>query len=302
MGVSKLSEPRARVIKTVTDESCLLVSAVEPLINVLGYLEEVIRLNEPVVRRVADYRSDDAGFILHQHELDGLPGITLDSFDDAGPVWLRVERLQNIEPPIIEPDLGVWIEVSADPDRAPTIRESVLVTVDGAEKDRLVEAKQARAVDLEPAIKPDRRHYNIFNVRLRLADYPSLASRLDAYVAGPWTRWAQTEKPRRRTMAIHARLSNILTVGDPIDRADEIVWGIGVSRWRRDGNEIVLPVLERSVAIELAENAEIRIRPRMAGAIFTSPLPRKALSVPAAFSQATSTSFLAPSSFNLSQN
>jgi hypothetical protein len=262
-----LSEPRARVIKTVTDESCLLVSAVEPLINVLGYLEEVIRLNEPVVRRVADYRSDDAGFILHQHELDGLPGITLDSFDDAGPVWLRVERLQNIEPPIIEPDLGVWIEVSADPDRAPTIRESVLVTVDGAEKDRLVEGKQARAVDLEPAIKPDRRHYNIFNVRLRLADYPSLASRLDAYVAGPWTRWAQTEKPRRRTMAIHARLSNILPVGDPIDRADEIVWGIGVSRWRRDGNEIVLPVLERSVAIELAENAEIRIRPRMAGAI-----------------------------------
>lgn len=262
-----MSEPRARVIKTVTNESCLLISAVEPLINVLGYLEEVIRLNEPVVRSVADYRSDDTGFMLHQHELDGLPGITLDSFDEAGPVWLRVERLQNIEPQTVDSDLTVWIEVSADPDRPPTIRESVLVTMDGAEKDRLVEAKQARVVDLEPAIMSDRRHYNIFNVRLRLADYPSLASRLEAYVAGPWTRWAQTEKPRRRTMAIHARLSDIRPVSDPIDRADEIVWGIGVSRWRRDGNEIVLPVLERSVAIEIVENGEIRIRPRMAGAI-----------------------------------
>jgi hypothetical protein len=262
-----LNELRARVIKTVTDESCLLVSAVEPLMNVLGYLEEVVRLNEPVVRHVADHRSGDAAFVLHQHELDGLPGITLNSFDDDGPVWLRIERLQRIEPPTIEPDLGVWIEVSADPDRVPSIRESVMVTVDGAEKDRLVEAKQARAVDLEPAIKPDRRHYNIFNVRLRLADYPSLASRLEAYVAGPWTRWAQAEKPRRRTMALHARLSDILPVGDPADRSDEIVWGIGVSRWRRDGNEIVLPVLERSVAIEVAEHGEIRIRPRMTGAV-----------------------------------
>jgi len=263
-----LRELRAIEIKTVTDESCLLVSAVEPLMNVLGYLAEVVKLNEPVVRRVADYRSgDDAGFVLHQHELDGLPGITLNSFDDGGPVWLRVERLQKIEPPTVDSDLAVWIEVSPDPDRPPSIRESVMVTVDGAEKDRLVEAKQARAVDLEPAINPDRRHCNIFNVRLRLADDPGLAARLDAYVAGPWTMWAQTEKPRRRTMAIHARLLDVLRGGDPTDRSDEMVWGIGVSRWRRDGNEIVLPVLERSVAIEAGENGEIRIRPRMAGAI-----------------------------------
>jgi len=267
-GVDKLRELRAKEIKTVTDESCLLVSAVEPLMNVLGYLAEVVKLKEPVVRRVADYRSGDAaGFVLHQHELDGLPGVTLDSLDDDGPVWLRVERLQKIEPPAIDLDLGVWIEISADPDRLPSIRESVIVTVDGAEKDRLVEAKQARAADLEPAITPERRHCDIFNVRLRLADDPGIAARLDAYVAGPWTTWAQTEKPRRRSMEIRARLSNVLPVGDPTDRSDELVWGIGVSRWRRDGNEIALPVLERSVAIEAGENGEIRIRPRMAGAI-----------------------------------
>ena len=88
---------RAKVIETVTDESRLLVSAVEPLMNVLGYLEEVVRHHEPVVRRVADHRSDDgARLVLHQHELDGLPGIVLDSLDNDGPVWLRVERLQEI--------------------------------------------------------------------------------------------------------------------------------------------------------------------------------------------------------------
>jgi hypothetical protein len=235
---------------------------------VLRYLAEVVRLNEPVVQRVGEYQSaDDTHFVLHQHELDGLPGVILDSHDGDGSIWLRVERLKKIEPPPIDTDLGVWIEVSTDPDRPPSIRESVMVTVDGAEKDRLVETKQARAADLEPAINSDRRHYNIFNVRLRLADYPGLAARLDAYVAGPWTRWAQAERLRRRTMAIHARLSDIIPFGDRADRSDEIVWGIGVSRWRRDGNEILLPVLERSVTIEVGENSEIRIRPRMVGAI-----------------------------------
>jgi hypothetical protein len=267
-GVNELRELRSKEIKTVTDESCLLVSAVQPLMNVLGYLAEVVRLDEPVVRRVGDDRSDNgARLALHQHEVEGLPGIILDSLDDDGPVWLRVERLQPIDPPAVDPDLGVWIDVSGDPDRSPIVCDSVMVTVDGAEKDRLIEAKRARAVDLEPAINPDRRHYNIFNVRLRLADYPGLASRLDAYVAGPWARWAQTEKLRRRTMAIHARLSGVLPVGDPTNRPDEIMWGIGVSRWRRDGNEIVLPILERSVAIEVGESGEIKIRPRMAGAI-----------------------------------
>src|SRR4051812_20464923 len=139
--------------------------------NVLGYLAEVVKLNEPIVRCVADYRSDDdARFVLHQRELDGLPGIKLDTFDDDGPVWLRVDRLQKIEPPTIDQDLGIWIEVSADPDRPPSIHESVMVTVDDAEKDRLLEAKKARPMDVEPAINPDRRHCEIFNVRLRLAD------------------------------------------------------------------------------------------------------------------------------------
>src|SRR3982751_4205616 len=191
-GVNELRELRAKEIKTVTDKSRLLVSAIEPLMNVLGYLAEIVKLNEPVVRCVADYRTDDdARLVLHQHELDGLPGIKLDSFDDDGPVWLRVARVQKIEPPTIDSDLGLWIEVSADPDRPPSIHESVMVTVDGAEKDRLLEAKQARATDLEPVINQDRRHNDIFNVRLRLADYPGLATRLDAYVTGPWAKWAQ---------------------------------------------------------------------------------------------------------------
>src|SRR5207253_3062636 len=89
------------------------------------------------------------------------------------------------------------------------------------------------------------------------------------YVTGPWTAWAATEKPCRRTIAIHRRLREMARAAG-LGGADrtEIVWAIGVSRWRHHGRGLDLPLLERLVEIEVPESpdAEIRIRPRMVGA------------------------------------
>jgi len=182
--------PQAGEIETAVDESIQLAAAVEPLLHALDYLAEVIRLEDPVVESVTDHRlAGGDHVVLHQHELHGLPGITLDSFDDEGPVWLRVEHLKAIDPPPVEPDLGVWIDVS------------------------------------------------------------------------------EAEKLRRRTVAIHASLSGIAPFGDGTDRSCDIVWGIGVARWRHEGREIFLPVLERLVTIEVGGNNDITIRPRRVGAV-----------------------------------
>lgn len=50
------------------------------------------------------------------------------------------------------------------------------------------------------------------------------------------------------------------------EQAIELVWGIGLTRWIKDGYEIDLPLLERLVEIEIDQGAggEIRIRPRSA--------------------------------------
>src|SRR5262249_18265076 len=76
---------------------------------------------------------------------------------------------------------------------------------------------------------------------------------------------------RRRTMAVYQRLFEIAQLADlgGTDRSFELVWGIGVARWRRNGHDIDLPVLERLVEIEVIESAgaEIRIRPRTVGAM-----------------------------------
>ena len=244
--------------------------ATGPLQNVLGYLTEIIRHDGRVVERLPEHQlAGGHRFVFHQHELEKLPGITHNTFDADGPVWLAVEPLAATEPPAIDADLAIWVELSLDPDQRPLVRQSVLITVYGAEKDRLIAAAHARSEDCSPAIANDA-SAGLWNMRLRLEQRPDLGERIDRYVAGPWTNWATTERPCRRTIAIHRRLREMARVSGigGSDRACEIVWGIGVSRWRHNGRDLDLPLLERLVEIEVLESpdAEIRIRPRMVGA------------------------------------
>ncbi|BAM87618.1 conserved hypothetical protein [Bradyrhizobium oligotrophicum S58] len=160
----------------------------------------------------------------------------------------------------------MWIDVSSDPDRRPLVRQRVAVTVDEAEKERLIEAGHARADHCSPASGPgaSARHWI---VRLRLEQRPGIVERLDRYLADAWATWAALERPRRQTIAVYQRLQEMAREAAAAgnDRSCEIVWGIGVSRWRRQGRALDLPLLERLVEIEVLENsdAEIRIRPRM---------------------------------------
>jgi len=244
--------------------------AMEPLQYVLDHLTEIIRRDGRAVERLPDHQLVGGyGFVFHQHELENLPGVAHNTFDTDGPVWLAIEPLAATEPPAIDSELAIWIELSADPDQRPSVRKSVSVTVDGAEKDRQIAARQAREEDFRPAIAHDA-SVGIWSARLRLEQRPDLAERIESYVSGPWTAWATAERPRRRTITIHRRLREMASVArlGGADRTCEIVWGIGVSRWRHHGRDLDLPLLERLVEIEVLEgpDAEIRIRPRMVGA------------------------------------
>jgi len=236
----------------------------QPLKDILRYLTEMVRLDGGQANgRLAN----DRRFVLHQDEFGGLPGITRDTRDEDGAVWLAVERLTDLNPPQPDPDLGNWIDVSHDPEQKPRVRDSIVVTVGRAEKERLVAAGRARTQDCAPAVAGSESGGGLWNMRLRLADDPDLASRLERFVGEPWASWAELERPRRKTMAIYRRL---LDVVDRIqtahaDRPVELVWGIGVLR----GQEIEQPVLERLVEIEVIDslNGEIRIRPRLMGEV-----------------------------------
>jgi hypothetical protein len=240
------------------------------LAGLLDYVEALVKLDERVATRLSQHKLPDGSqFILHQHELVGLPGVQGDLSDEDGPIWLRVQRLQRTVPPKVGPELKDWIDISNDPASPPSFRETLHRRVSEAEQQELVGSGEARADDCIRSIKADagdRPDEKFFDVMLRLEDRPQLREALEAYSSGPWAKWSEIEKPRRRSIAVYQRLfpiaQRLLQSGG--SEALELVWGIGLSRWKRAVESVDLPMIECGVEIEIAEtgNADITIRPR----------------------------------------
>ena len=161
--------------------------AAQRLTGLLDYVEALVKLDERVATRLSQHKlADGSQFILHQHELAGLPGIKDDFADNDGPIWLRVQRLQRSTPPEIEKDCAEWIDISNDPTRVPEIRETVHHRLPEAEQQRLVAEGKARAEDCIRSLKVDKSdppHETFYDVMLRLEDRPELRATLEAYCA-----------------------------------------------------------------------------------------------------------------------
>ncbi|MGA8757211.1 MAG: hypothetical protein WB611_12960, partial [Stellaceae bacterium] len=64
--------------------------------SLLTYVEQVVHLDERPIMRLAEHKLPNAhAFIVHQHDLASLPGITHDGVDEDGPTWLKIERLRR---------------------------------------------------------------------------------------------------------------------------------------------------------------------------------------------------------------
>jgi hypothetical protein len=178
------------------------------LSGLLDYVEALVRLDEHVVMRLAQHKlTDGSQFILHEHELAGLPGMTLDSSDADGAIWLKMERVQRTTAPAVTNDIADWIEVSNDPTRSSTVRNVLHLCVTEAEKNRLIAAKEARAEDCVRSVKiekTDGPEKKFFDVMLRLEDRPAVVEALETYCAGPW---AKVGRDRKAAAAVNSRLS-----------------------------------------------------------------------------------------------
>jgi len=244
--------------------------AAQRLGDLLGYVEQLVRLEEQVATRLAQHKlADGSYFILHQHELYGLPGIRFDFNDEDGPVWLRIERVQRTAPPEIAEDCRRWIEISSDPFRMSSLQAVLYRRVSEEDKIQLIEAGDVRPEDCTPSMKPAQDHEPpglYYDVIERLEDRPALQEALEVYCSGPWAAWAEQEKPRHRSIAVYQRLFEIaqrMAQSGGVESI-ELIWGIGLARWDRPEAAIEIPMIERSVEIEIADQAgaAITIRPR----------------------------------------
>jgi very-short-patch-repair endonuclease len=241
----------------------------ERLKELLGYVEQVIRLDERPAFRLSEYRLPTGqSFVFHQHEFHALPGIAHDLTDDDGPIWLTMQRLKRGEPPEPPESIAGWLTLSHDPEKTPKLREFLIRTVTESEKNDLVVRGEARPEDCVEAMGPEAR--GRFDVTFRLEDRPEIAPASDSYISSEWLPWAEAERPKRKSIALYQKFFEVVQLAElgGAEQPLELVWGIGLARWNKDGFEVDLPLLERLVEIEIDEGAggDIRLRPRSAPA------------------------------------
>lgn len=248
----------------------------QKLIGLLDYVEQVVRLDERVAFRLSEYRLPDGStFAVGKGDTQNLPSVHHDQRDEEGPVWLEVERLSRKELLTPPKDIAEWIALSADPARSPEVRPDRLVTVTAAERDVALARGEVRADDVlealpksgEPKDAPPR-----FDLKLRFEDRPEVVAAINEWIAGPWTNWSTAELPRRRTIALYQvlyKVFQLLEVGGA-ESPIELMWGVGVVHWEKDGRVVDRPLLERRVDIELDDGRGglIRVRPTSADALF----------------------------------
>lgn len=201
------------------------------LVAMLDYLEQWGKLNHATTFDVATHQG---GFFAWQAELENLPGVHLNVADSSGEVWMEIERLRPVKPPPPPANLVPWVVVKDDPGTEPAHRETL--------------------PNPQTPEKP-----------LRFEETASLVAAFAGYVRGPWRNWADTEKPRRRSIATYDKLFNLLQTieTEGAETALELVWGIGVAVWEKDGKRVRYPLVSRLVEIDpISTDMGLRIRPR----------------------------------------
>jgi very-short-patch-repair endonuclease/transcription elongation GreA/GreB family factor len=230
------------------------------LLDLLAYLGHLAKLGEKPVFGLKDYQQ----LVISEPELKGQIGISHDVASDEGQAWLRIQRLQRTEPPIPTQDIRDWIVLSRDPNQLPKVQDVLTRTVTGSEADELVIAGKVKHDDRaqSPRLRDGK---PMVDVILRLDAQPLTKSAVTNYISTKWTPWAETEKPRRTTIAIYDGFFSLYQSlqAEGVERPLEVVWGVGVARWRMRGQEIDHPLIEQLVEIEVdTESGVITIGPR----------------------------------------
>lgn len=227
--------------------------------ELVEYVEELVRQAEKPVFTLGDYNN----VLFYESDLKGQVGVHHDLEDEDGPIWLKIDRLKRIDPPVAPESIRQWLAVSRDPFREPVLETLRVETMHKEEAAKLVTRGLAANDDIQPTLRTGQPRDQV-DVIMRIERFIDIRAAADHYIAGPWHEWAETEKPRRRTIAIYdAFFSLQQTIQSDPEHPLEIIWGIGVSRWKLKGIEIDHPLIEQLVELDIdSQTGAIRVRPR----------------------------------------
>ena len=198
-------------------------------------------------------------FALHEHELQGLPGVHLNPsrVDDDDELWLAIDRLHETRSPAVTSQwLQPWIEVTQNPDSTPTLRASLRGSALIAAKTHSAEGSFGRGSMISP------------DAVVLLSDYPEavrVRTLFNTYMQEAWIPWATQERLRRKTIQLYTKLFTLKQQleGGIIEAQLELVWGVGMGIWRHGGTTVSYPLISRLAELSLNPlTSALEVRPR----------------------------------------
>ena len=194
----------------------------ELLKELLTYIEQVEKL-----KSIPAFTVPEEHFSVYQKDLRGLPGVVPAPKNDQSEVWLELSRLTEILPPDPDIEINDWVTLYKSPEKYPELKLEIV--------------KKNVNSDYEP---------------LYLKDFPEIKEIFDWYVENLWKPWAESEKPRRKTIELYSKLFSLKsTLGSNL----EIVWGVGLALWREPKSKKIIkhPLLTHPCEILIDEKTYV---------------------------------------------
>jgi len=181
-------------------------------------------------------------------QLSGLPGVDFDIKVEGDHIWMRVERLDALQPPPVAEALRGLISIPTSPSAQPP-----------AIDERALEHKLSLAAAGRSAVQHQQEAAIFRNsVGRELTQYTSL-----------WRAWAAGEKPRRQSIDLYGELFSLKQQMESEETAkpQELVWGMGIAAWRlKDESGAIdyqYPLVSQAMELSVDETSlAITVRPR----------------------------------------
>ena len=237
-----------------------LVATKTRLQNLLKYTDELLSFNEKVAFDLA--REPYPHF--HESQVATLEGVETALDEDT---WIRIRRLRETQPPACDPIFDGWVDFGPHPsaDQPPQLTAERVLRLPIEEISDLAEA--GLIPDAEEVLRPpgaDEPFPDRMDVILRTHNLTEFEGLWRDYVDDKWNKWAEVERPRRRSIEFYNKIYQIyqrlIALGD--DTPIELVFGVGIARWVVQNTRMNVPVIEQLIEIELQENGSLHIRPR----------------------------------------
>jgi len=233
----------------------------ERLLALGEFAQQSARLRSTPVSTVSQHGI----FSLYEHQIQNLPGVTLNAGDGerGDEVWLIVKRLHETKAPeIVSSILKPWVLITNNPGDEPKLKEAI-------DEKTLIDSMALQAgLDVsgrwqkEPSLRGDPAKLVTLSECAKAA---VIKSQFANYLDSKWRPWAEVEKSRRKTIQIYAQLFTLKQKleGGIVETQLELVWGVGIGLWQRREGSVSYPLVGRLSEISLnPDSADIEIRPR----------------------------------------